>query len=52
MSDDFTVMRRGQVVFSGPKEQIDSTDPLIRYMFGNESLGALPERETSKRLLS
>ena len=39
----------GELCFLDRKNRLILRIQLIRYMFGNESLGALPERETSKQ---
>ena len=48
ISNDFIVMRRGQIVFEGNADQIKDTRDLIRHMFGSEFAITLPSKQPTK----
>jgi simple sugar transport system ATP-binding protein len=49
IGNDFTVMRRGQVVFQGIAAEVKHTGELVRHMFGEEFTVTLPNKQGPAR---
>lgn len=49
LCDDYVVMRRGRIVFSGKGADIRNASELVRYIFGGDVVIQLPEKKPSEQ---